>query len=123
MKRKWIETLGAIASVCVAITMIVLVRPGLFGLATATTTHRTCPDFTHPGYTYSVDYNTTTGFIMSVGAASSNLTPPFQPGVATIYINASLNQEMQCTVWENSNTPNYVWPWHVDLATQQVVKS
>ncbi len=121
MKRKWLGAIVVTVTVALAVTSIAVMRPGVFGLAGAADTSPTCPIFTNPGYTYMIEYNATTGAINGVGGSNSNLTPP--SGVSYVFINATLDEAMQCSAWQNWNTPGYVLPWHVDLVTKQVVAS
>ncbi len=120
MKRKAMAGILTIVGVFgVVVLVVAIVSPRSVGLAGASAT-AACPFSVNPGLTYWVEYNTTTGAIQSIVQSAYGVPPPV---VSSVQVNGTLGVTIMCAIYEHSNTSGYALPWHVNLATRQVVES
>lgn len=83
-----------------------------------------CPTSLPAGDSVWVEYNTSTGWIESIGIMNNgtNLTPAPGPiygvTIKAVQVNASIGLEMRCFMFMH---PSSALPWKVDLSTGQII--
>jgi hypothetical protein len=98
----------------VVIGVIVAVSAATWGASSsafASTSAPACPSFTIPGGIYTAVYNTSTGQIIAVGAASPNgsVGVPW-PGQGELNISAGVAQVLMCEIYNHAATSCSVTP-------------
>jgi len=125
MWKVWKAVTVGVVGLAVTVLLIGFVNPGALGMASASTTTGTCPNFLHAGFTYYAMYSPSDG---SISAIVGGIGPGFGPGGYNstnpgIVVTSDQAQAMMCDLYQNSSTADYSLPWHVDLTTHQLVES